>query len=62
MLRGTLDVTGNITSTGTAHNFAAASIPASAISGLPIKTQVLTQAAYTALAVKDPTTLYLISG
>jgi hypothetical protein len=34
-LRGTLDVTGNITSTGTAHNFAAKSIPASAINGLP---------------------------
>ena len=33
-LRGTLDVTGNITSTGTAHSFAAKSIPASAISGL----------------------------
>ena len=33
-LRGALDVTGNITSTGTAHSFAAKSIPASAISGL----------------------------
>jgi hypothetical protein len=33
-LRGTLEVTGNITSTGTAHSFAAKSIPASAISGL----------------------------
>jgi hypothetical protein len=40
-LRGTLDVVGNITSTGTAHNFAAKSIPASAISGglsIPNKT------------------------
>ena len=32
-LRGTLDVTGNITSAGTAHSFAASSIPASAIGG-----------------------------
>jgi hypothetical protein len=61
-LRATLEVVGNITSAGTAHNFAANSIPASAVSGLPIKTQVITQAAYTALATKDPTTLYLISG
>jgi hypothetical protein len=79
-LRGTLEVTGNITSAGTAHSFAtksipgsavdgatfaAASIPASAITGLstsPIKTQVITQAAYDALATKDATTLYLISG
>ena len=41
MLRGTLDVTGNITSTGTAHNFVATSIPASAIDGgltIPNKT------------------------
>jgi hypothetical protein len=30
-LRGTLDVTGNITSTGTAHSFAANSIPGSAV-------------------------------
>ena len=33
-LRGTLDVTDNITSAGTAHNFVAKSIPASAINGL----------------------------
>lgn len=33
---GTLSVTGNITSSGTAHNFAANSIPASAILGLPV--------------------------
>ena len=77
MLRGTLDVTGNITSTGTAHSFTAksipgsavdgatfpaASIPAASISGLTIKTAVMTQAAYDALATKDATTLYLISG
>jgi hypothetical protein len=40
-LRGTLDVTGNITSKGTAHSFAAKSIPASAIDGglkIPNKT------------------------
>jgi hypothetical protein len=35
ILRGELSVTGDITSTGTAHSFAAGSIPASAISGLP---------------------------
>jgi hypothetical protein len=34
-LRGTLEVTGNITSAGKAHSFAAGSIPAAAISGLP---------------------------
>jgi hypothetical protein len=34
-LRSTLEVVGNITSTGTAHNFAAKSIPASAINGVP---------------------------
>jgi hypothetical protein len=34
-LRTTLEVVGNITSTGTAHNFAAKSIPASAINGVP---------------------------
>jgi hypothetical protein len=33
-LRGNVNIVGNITSSGTAHNFAAASIPASAISGL----------------------------
>jgi hypothetical protein len=33
VLRGALSVTGNITSTGTAHSFVAKSIPASAISG-----------------------------
>ena len=55
-------INGNISSTGTAHTFAANSIPASAISGLPIKTAVMTQAAYDALATKDATTLYLISG
>jgi hypothetical protein len=40
-LRGTLEVTGNITSAGTAHSFAAKSIPASAIDGglsIPNKT------------------------
>ena len=34
-LRGTLDVTGNITSTGAAHNFVAKSIPVSALSAFP---------------------------
>jgi hypothetical protein len=34
-LRSTLEVVGNITSAGTAHNFAAKSIPASAINGVP---------------------------
>jgi hypothetical protein len=34
-LRTTLEVVGNITSAGTAHNFAAKSIPASAINGVP---------------------------
>lgn len=62
IVRGTLEVTDNITSTGTSHAFAANSIPATAIYGLPIKVEVVTQAAYTALAAKDPTTLYLISG
>jgi hypothetical protein len=33
MLRGDLDVTGNITSTGTAHSFAANSIPSPAVVG-----------------------------
>jgi hypothetical protein len=33
MLRGDLEVTGDITSTGTAHSFAANSIPVTAISG-----------------------------
>jgi hypothetical protein len=33
-LRGTLEVTGNITSTGTAHAFAAKSIPSSAVDGM----------------------------
>ena len=48
MLRGTLDVTGNITSTGTAHSFAAKSIPASAIDGVPaIKADDLTDVAVT---------------
>jgi hypothetical protein len=32
-VRGTVEITGNITSSGTAHNFATASIPASAIGG-----------------------------
>jgi hypothetical protein len=32
-IRGTIEITGNITSAGTAHAFAAASIPASAIGG-----------------------------
>jgi hypothetical protein len=62
MLRGPLQVVGNITASGTAHAFAANSIPASAIAGMPITTQVITQAAYDALAVKSPTTLYLITG
>jgi hypothetical protein len=57
-----VDATGNITTPGTAHNFANNSIPAAAISGLPVTTQVLTQAAYDALATKSPTTLYLITG
>jgi hypothetical protein len=57
-----LSSAGNITTTGTAHNFAANSIPAAAIKDLPITAQVITQAAYDALAVKSPTTLYLISG
>jgi hypothetical protein len=34
MLRGTLDVAGNITSTGTAHSFVAKSIPRSAVDGI----------------------------
>jgi hypothetical protein len=55
-------VNGNITSTGTAHGFAAHSIPASAIKDLPISVQVITQAAYDALSIKNATTLYLISG
>jgi hypothetical protein len=62
IIRGLLEVTGNITSSGTSHNFANNSIPASAIAGLPVTTQVLTQAAYDALATKDPSTLYLITG
>ena len=33
MLRGTCEITGNITSSGTAHSFAANSIPASAVIG-----------------------------
>jgi hypothetical protein len=40
LLRGTCEVTGNITSAGTAHNFAANSIPVSAISGLPVAATV----------------------
>jgi hypothetical protein len=56
------ETNGNITSPGTAHSFVNASIPAAAIKDLPIATQVITQTAYNALAVKSPTTLYLISG
>ena len=36
IVRGILETTGNISSTGTAHSFVANSIPASAISGLPV--------------------------
>ena len=59
-IAGTLAVSGNITSTGTAHAFHANSIPASAVSG--IKLLQITQAAYTALATKDANTLYVIVG
>lgn len=38
ILRGDCDIVGNITSTGTAHSFAAASIPVTAVSGAVAKT------------------------
>jgi hypothetical protein len=51
-LRTTLEVVGNITSAGTAHNFAAKSIPASAINGVPtLKANDLTDVTVNAPAV-----------
>lgn len=53
IFRGAVEITGNITSTGTAHNFAANSITASAIAGLPVAATVapLANAATAAVGV-----------
>ena len=55
MLRGTLEVTGNITSTGTAHSFVAKSIPASAVSGMSAASTVAGAALATTGAVGTST-------
>jgi hypothetical protein len=59
-IRSTLEVTGNITSTGTAHSFANGSIPASAISGLstPPTASAVVGAALTATGAVGVSTSY----
>ena len=66
MLRGTLDVVGNITSTGTAHSFTAKSIPVTALSAFPT-VPTATPASQTATGVAgqvqyDANYLYLAIG
>jgi hypothetical protein len=59
-IRGALETTGNITSTGTAHSFANGSIPASAISGLsaPPTASAVVGAALTATGAVGVSTSY----
>lgn len=60
MVRGTLDITGNITSTGTAHSFESNSIPAAAVIGRTPRTIVSTGSAGVAgQMVWDENFLYL---
>lgn len=60
MLRGTLDVVGNITSTGAAHSFASASIPSSAVIGSAAFTPATSAAAGAAGSMRwDENYLYV---